>query len=681
MLARGAAILLTTLVACSDSQVLVADARFDEAVGGNRSGLATIGQETRPILRSHPLAVLAHSRGIEVPADGWLVLRPRLPAELEGAREVVVEGFVHVERAVENVEARLVRVSEDGRVPLRFKIRPRRASVELVITARRALVSGGKSTETRVVEIPEHARLALAFGIPKWPRNQAPVRFRLLVCETQCEDVLDEVIDPAGLSMRGWQDRSVDLARFSGRRVTLRFETEYVDAESSGFALPVWSVPTLYTSARRSRPDLVLISIDTLRADHLPTYGYARDTAPFVERSLARSGVVFERCISAATTTAPSHMTMFTSLRPSVHGVKEASGPGARRLAPGAATLAEVLRAHGYTSGAITENAAIALPHGFARGFHTYRENKTFRTQGHVERTLSDGLAWLEEHRDKQSFLFLHTYQVHTPYAPPPEYDSLFAGDGVEAHPDIPPDWHPDLYDREIRYTDDQLRGFFERAQRQGLLEDAIVVLTSDHGEGFLEHGFVGHGTDVHDEILRVPLVLTGPGIPPGRRVDAPVGLIDLMPTLLELVNVPAPPGLMGLSFASLVLGFGDAVPFRERTLYSEAWMTYGETARGALTVLQPTFAAQRGEHKLVHYRDGMGGRFVYYDLARDPREREDRYDPDDPEVAELREQLERYAEEMKTLSVALEREAESGGQLLPDPERTEKLRALGYLE
>ena len=109
--------------------------------------------------------------------------------------------------------------------------------------------------------------------------------------------------------------------------------------------------------------------------------------------------------------------------------------------------------------------------------------------------------------------------------------------------------------------------------------------------------------------------------------------------------------------------------------------MTYGETAHGLLTVLQPTFSAQRGAHKLVQYRDGTGSRFVYYDLARDPGEREDRYDPADPEIAELREQLERYSDEMKALSVALEHGRVSEEQIPPDPARTEKLRALGYLE
>ena len=674
-----AATLLALLAACGGAEVFVPVVRFDDAAGGNGPGLAAIMGETRPSLRPQPTAVLVHRRELEVPADGVIALRPQLPTELRGAREVVIDAFVLADGARHQLEARRVQVDVDGRVPLRLELGPRRGAVDLVVIARAVPIAEAEPIETGTVKIPERARLELGFGI--LPPQLGPVRFRLLLCESECEALVDELIDPEEPHMQSWQDRTVDLAALAGRRVSLRFVIEHPGADRSGWPAAVWSAPALYAPIRRQRPDLVLISIDTLRADHLPTYGSTRDTAPFVETALARRGVVFEHCISAATTTAASHMTMFTSLQPSVHAVREYSTPESRRLAPAAVTLAEQLRAYGYTNGAFTENAAIALMHGFARGFDNYRENKSFRTEGHVERTLADGLAWLSRHRHKQFFLFLHTYQVHTPYSPPPEYGSLFEGDGVDAHPDVPPAWHPDLYDREIRYTDDQLREFFERAEREGLLEDAIVVLTSDHGEAFLEHGFLGHGPAVHEEVLRVPLVFAGAGIPAGRRVEVPVGLVDLMPTLLGLSDVPAPSGLMGRSIAGLVLGRGDAVPFWERTLYSEAWFTAGITASGRVKVAQPTFSARRGTHKLIRYLEGEGARWVYYDLARDPGEREDRYDPDDSEVAQLHEGLERYAEQMKSLRIALEREQKLSVWPPLDPQRDEKLRALGYLD
>jgi arylsulfatase A-like enzyme len=372
---------------------------------------------------------------------------------------------------------------------------------------------------------------------------------------------------------------------------------------------------------------------------------------------------------------------MFTSLQPSVHRIL-----GSTRglvLPESVTTLAEVLREHNYATGAFTENAAISAPRGFFRGFDTYREVKVVGERlGHVKRTLGDGLKWLERNRGRQFFLFLHTYQVHTPYQPPPAYAELFEGDGHVFDPrlDGRPKWHPNHYDGEIRYTDDSLADFFGRARAAGLLKNTIVVFLSDHGEAFLEHDLYAHGPDVHEEVVRVPLIFFGPGIPRGQRVSTPVGLIDLMPTLLELAHASAPPGLMGRSFASLLRGDGDASEFANRPIISEAWWQLAITATGGKRLEVPIFAVRRGNRKLLRWPQGSDFRFAYYDLASDPGERRDLYDPDDPDAASLRELLHGYPDQMAALRQAL-LSGELPSEVQPDPERQEKLRALGYLE
>src|SRR6185369_1319521 len=157
---------------------------------------------------------------------------------------------------------------------------------------------------------------------------------------------------------------------------------------------------------------------------------------------------------------------------------------------------------------------------------------------------------WLDAHRNERFFLFVHTYQVHDPYTPPPAYHDMFAT-GAEAES---PRETLDRYEAEVRYTDDQLAALWRVVERLGLADDTIVIVTSDHGEEFGEHGLLRHGTDLYDETLLVPLVMRAPGIVPrGLRVDAQIGLIDVLPTLLELLDVPVPAKVQGRSVVAFL--------------------------------------------------------------------------------------------------------------------------------
>ena len=450
---------------------------------------------------------------------------------------------------------------------------------------------------------------------------QGPVRFSLEACEKdRCSTVLAELVDPATPAGRVWNDRSLDLSALAGSTRTLRFRTEHLPG-GGPFTLPVWGDPVVLAPAAAPdpRPNLILLSIDTLRRDHLDAYGYFRETAPFLRERVATEGVVFDGLIAEAATTDPSHMTMFTSLPAPVHGVTmQLEG-----LDVPVTTLAEVLRGERYRTAAITEDGPLAHDRGFAIGFDAYRENKSASTilpAGRVEDTFRQAREWLDRNADRPFFLFLHTFQVHAPYKPPARYRTLFP----EAEPAaLTPAQRGAIadYDREIRYVDDQLAELVRFAEERGLGDDTIWIVLSDHGEEFWEHGSVGHGTLPFEEVLRVPLIVRGPGIARGvRRADA-LHHLDLMPTLLELAGAgaKAPPEMQGRSFAALLReGAAAAAPAAPRLLVSAAWMLPPPFEA-------PALALRLGTDKLIRKRDPSGWSELGFDLATDPGEQQPR--------------------------------------------------------
>lgn len=678
-------------------------ARFVDRGVGVEPESATIGNQTRYVLRAFPPLTLIAEREQDVPRNGRLFLEIPLPGLEVDAERIALRAYVQrtppergrghrppprwhplppiIGRIEGKGEQAVALALFDGRPVAGRRVRLR---VHGTVVPRVVPVE-----ETQPLEVPAAATLALGFGVlePAW--SQGPVRFRVEACrDGDCEALLEESLDPRETDGRRWQDRTLSLASLSGRRVSFRFVARPDSQALGAFSLPVWSNPTVLAPAPASGMNLLLVSLDTLRADHLPTYGYGRDTAPFIDRALARPGVVFDRVITAATTTAPSHMTMFTSLLPSVHGVR--SNRAFEPLPGSAQTLAEVLRAQRVATGAVLEVGAMSRPLGFGRGFAEYSEIGAHgpgapATVGHIEATLARAEGWLDRHAAERFFLFVHSYQVHTPYAPPAAYADLFRepAPGVSLAPGIPSDWHPDRYDREIRYSDDRLAEFFGRLEARGWLDDTLVVFTSDHGEGFLEHGYLGHGPDIHDEVLRVPLVFRGPGVSGGRRVDTPVGLVDLMPTLLELMGAPAPAGMEGRSFAALVRGDAPNAGISPHPIYSEAWGGAGFGRGAAARIVPPTFSVRLGDRKLIRFRGPVGPRYVYYDLASDPGEEHDLYAADPEAVRDLRELLDGYEARTAARAEALQRAAPvvvgPPDEGLLDPEREAQLEALGY--
>jgi arylsulfatase A-like enzyme len=656
------------------------------ARGGSRA-TATLADDTRPVLVAPTPALISFRQNLDLPTDGRIALDYQLPPSIRGSGryriDVTLEGPDHKEQLPPLVATPVLR----GRVP--------RLALEADLPAPLAHAAWLRATvgatalelapyaraESAAWEIPQNAWLEFAIGLAEADLGGPDIHFSVSACEAEdCETVFDEALDPSGAAARTWQDRRVDLARFGGK--TRRFVFA-ASAPADALALPLWANPSVYAPAERRPEELnvILLSVDTLRADHLPSYGYARDTAPFIESRLAQRGTVFDAFIAAAAVTAPSHMTMFTGLQPSAHGTTD----GLKRLPESIPTQPELIRAHGLETSAFTEDGWVSTHQGFSRGFDSFTENKSpdlMAPVGQVDVTFGQARRWLERHRNRRFFLFLHTYQVHSPYAPPERYADLFAPDpGADAALDETAQ-NAANYDREIRFTDDELRGLFGAIEELGLADRTVFVLASDHGEEFGDHGLISHGGHLYRESVRVPLIFEGPGIPAGRRIATPVAEVRLTPTILDLLHVQRPADLAPRSLLPLIEGGEEAA---SEPIFSEGLVPFQPTADGSLHPFRPPiFSVQLGTRKLIRERTDDGYRYEYYDLAADPHEQHDLYPTRAAEAADLAALIEAYPQErLREFSERTGKAPRPPGQrdLQLDPQHEEKLKALGYVE
>ncbi|MDP6933725.1 MAG: sulfatase-like hydrolase/transferase, partial [Myxococcota bacterium] len=336
--------------------------------------------------------------------------------------------------------------------------------------------------------------------------------------------VVQLAIPPDGLEHRVRGSFEVSDAR--ARSVSLAFVNDlYEDGQDRNVSLDRFrlvrvSAPDTEARAELLRStmqgsNLVLVSLDTLRADHLSTYGYARHTSPHID-ALADQGIRFDDARSSSHWTAPSHATMLTGLHPTEHGVVDPPERG--RMSEKLVTLAETLEDAGYRTGAFTESFFVTQLLGLHQGFSTWQEQPAT-----CEETVRDATRWMAD-QQVPFFLFVHTYQTHAPYDPPAPYDQMFTPDGplparaVEGQfrgPGDPPT--PEeltalvgLYDGEIRTADACVGQLVAALEAAGQEQDTLVVVTSDHGEEFMEHGSFGHGR-LYPDLLHVPLVFSHP--------------------------------------------------------------------------------------------------------------------------------------------------------------------------
>jgi len=407
----------------------------------------------------------------------------------------------------------------------------------------------------------------------------------------------------------------------------------------------------------KEKPDVVLITIDTLRADHLGCYGYKKADTPNLD-AFAAAATRFAHAYTPVPITLPSHTALMTGSYPMATGIHDFSG---NKLPPVTQTLARVLYDNGYRTGGFVSAAVLDSRFGINAGFDTYYAHFDFNRLDEanldlVERpgnqTTDQALGWLQNDVKvagagrKPFFLWLHLYDPHYPYEPPEPYATRF---------------RESPYDGEIAFADAQVGRLFALLKERGIFEKAVVVVCGDHGEGLGEHGEKTHGFFVYNSTLQVPLIVKIPGVAPGV-VETDVSLIDVMPTVLEALKRPIPPSVQGRS--QLAEMQGRSSPGPARTLYAETYLPllhfHWSQLRAAISQNLKYIDAPRPE---------------LYDTGADPGETRNLAGQRPAVTHELRAQL---------VSLESRYTPAAGGSTqakeLTDPVLLERLRALGYV-
>jgi arylsulfatase A-like enzyme len=553
-------------------------------------------------------------------------------------------------------------------------------------------VAAGATRRVELPAAPAGATVELAVAPPEGMAPLvAPLRVRCRLEGSREGEVALEFVEPAtGLPLRRWRDVVFHLDRApSGTGGTTALEVAVEGA--AGTAALVAEPRLLPTRAAATPPNLLLISIDTLRADRL-----GRGATPNLDR-FARSCVAFTRAVAPANYTTPSHASMMTGLEPAVHGALRF---GERRSIRNWPALASRCARAGLATAAFTGGGLVDAAFGFDEGFDRYRTLDPLMTPDNpryasgprkslpdynrrlrAEASLDEVKSWLAGHADRRFFCFLHTYHAHD-YSPSA---ATAAGFGVDPHAfpkpaELDPKLFPTvaqgtaqlahyerLYDAAASEADAAFGEILATLESSGLLATTVVLVTADHGEGFQEHGFLFHATGLNDEVLHVPFLLHAPGLEPAT-IDAPVGLIDVAPTLLELADLAplAPPAdVQGRSLVPLLRG-GEASP---RALLSQDCPPDGLT-HSAIVI---------GRFKYVRLA-GEPGREHLWDLVDDPLEQQDlAADPDHAsDLAQARAALDRKLAETRA---AAERAATRAPQdAATDADLAAELRRLGYI-
>ncbi len=447
-----------------------------------------------------------------------------------------------------------------------------------------------------------------------------------------------------------------------------------------GAAAIFWSVPAAPFGGHE-RPNVLLVSIDSLRSDHLHAYGYPKKTSPTMD-ALAAEGALFTQFVSPASWTLPAHVTLLTSMAPHHHGVNN----DGKKIDGSAITLPELFANAGYGTAGFVSGHYLHPQYGYPQGFESYDHGllatgdlQTQRTSPYLVEAVRKWLSnWRDHDSERPFFIFLHMFDVHYDFNPPAPYDSMFDPgyegpvDGLDFfdsdlyHKDMDPrDLRHllALYDGEIRYTDDHLALIIETLEEMGVLDNTIVAVTADHGDEFFEHGRKGHRMTLFEEVVRIPLIIRyPPKVPAGVRVKPQARLMDVGPTILSLAGVPSPPGF-GPQPAGEMYRPRDLTPWMERRPVQPKIISFGD--------LHSELWSVRTERvKMVLFMEGDYE--MLYDLHKDPTEQKNIAGAQPGAVDLLKERLLSFANPEDAPILARPHQE--------DEKQLENLRRLGYI-
>jgi len=428
--------------------------------------------------------------------------------------------------------------------------------------------------------------------------------------------------------------------------------------------------------------NFILISLDTVRADHVGAYGYERDTTPRLD-AFADRGALFLNCTSPSAWTVPAHMSIFTGVEPPAHGCTYYQDVG--RVNPRFETLQKIFNRHGFHTGAFTGGGFMSQRYGMFDEFDTFSSKGT-----HFADNLPDVWDWIDAVGDEPMFLFLHGFDAHKAYLPPPPYNTRFSGDyrghypvarfckpGVGRPDPVDVAYVMSQYDGEIAAVDDVIADFLDELERRGILQESLVVILTDHGDEFYEHGRCDHIHSLYDELIRAAWIMVGPSIP-AVKVRDHVGTIDILPTVLDVFGFDSPAQFQGVSRLAALDGHREArddyiysftgrgsPPYHLSSVRTNRWKLITDLPAGHPNKNCPLCA--EGSHSGVD--------MWLFDLQKDPGEEHNLAGQYQEFALELLSRIQnRIAASLKLGLDTVEPSAES-------PEDTERLRALGYIE
>lgn len=564
-------------------------------------------------------------------------------------RNRIVDGFMLFCDAASSVEI------------VRVEVRNRTEVFSGAAIGAREYAIGGDIRPVLFMHTP--ARAAYRLRLPDNPvftaglaavQDNGPAAFSLCVShENQRQVILEE----DGIGPDGWLDRRADLSAFAGREVEIELSVNSSVAGQVG----LWSNPCIYDAETGPRPlpNILVYLVDALRADHLDAYGYERTTAPTLSL-LAKEGILFRNCFSQETCTKPSVMTLYSGIDSQAHGYTCNNGyiyGDEFRFFP------TVLRDIGYSTAAISQNTYAPPPSttqkSFDRLVDLFDINKSV-----TEDSYNAAVAFLEQHLDRPFFLYIHTMECHElwtprpqacPYEVSPPFDQVYR-DPENAFP-------PDRYDGSILYADYNFKRVRDKLEELGLLQNTLIIFTSDHGFALGERGEWAHGRDPYQDQIHVPLIMSWPAGGIGSAVQSEqVQLADLAPTLLDLLKLPVPELCQATSLLPLLRG--DNSQFQDRPIFSfNGWTSCDGVTRGDWRFI-------RNQHREE----------FLYSIAGGAPETENLLSAHPDIAEELRQSLKAHLKKNSKIRAATTPSLEGSAEVQVDPVKLEILKSLGYI-
>lgn len=566
------------------------------------------------------------------------------------------------------------------------------------------------------VPILKDGRLTFGVGINEaaWDKGGDGVLFEVMVSDENREErtIYSCYIDPkSNPDERRWLDNELDLSAFAGKNLTFTFRTSAGPEGNNTADWAGWSEPKLRGQRvvakpkKQRRPNIILISIDTLRSDHLGCYGHQWDISPNIDK-LATRGVLFRNALAQSPWTLPSHMSILTSLYPSVH---MANSKENNRLSEERVCLAEILKKAGYRTAAFVDGGWLNHKFGYSQGFDIYDDQA-----GRIATINKKAIQFIEDHFEEEFFLFMHVYDVHGPYKSPSPYNEMYYDGNKEDPHNHSMDFIQEIgfnrnylklagitdinyvrssYAGGVTYVDNELGKLFAALEAVKSFDNTLVIFLSDHGESLFEHHvYIGHGIFLYDTEVKIPLIIKPPKKQyKNRQIREQVESIDVMPTILELLGLPEGKEAQGKSLVKLM---------KDQKAARKDSRAFGESSNTGFTAFVRTnkwkyiSPMKREMKELIQGLEPSDkvdlSKYIIegeqlYDLENDPGETRNRAEKEKSVVAGLRKELHVWEEENKRIAQQLRSSEEDISSdrkkvRLTEAEK-EQLRALGYAQ